>query len=235
MNLEYDDLLEYGGRKIDSEKGCIELPKVIEGYYKDLGYSVARPERAKDIPMEAVRSFNKNNQDPFTQLKNYVLNTEDDIFYVDEHNHALAGWLAAYNEDLLEGDTLLFHIDAHEDAEEPEPFYPPENTGDAEELIGDMLEINEFIYPSKQWGIVDNQVNWGVEDTAIERLTKEVSQHSVIVDVDLDVFKNIDDLEPAYSKLDDLISGADFTTIATSPGYIHQEEALKHLENIIEK
>lgn len=235
MELDYLGLKNYGGDLAGSEIGTLTQPEVIEGDYTDLSYSIVRPEGLRDISDEEIRSFNDENHDAFTRLDNHVLDSREDILYIDEHNHALAGWISASNEGLVEGKTVLLHVDGHYDDRIPEPFYPPETVSEAESLIGDMLDINEFIYPAQQWNLIDDTVNWGVENTARERLIRDFEHDSVILDLDLDVFENIDYPEPVYRQLSELMSKADFTTVATSPGYIQQDKALNQLDKVMKE
>ncbi|WEL23815.1 UPF0489 family protein [Candidatus Nanohalovita haloferacivicina] len=235
MAFDYSDLQDYGGVMTGSEIGTIRQPEVVEGDYTDLDYGVVVPEGLDDVTVSDVESFNSENNDAFVRLDQYVLDLDDDVFYVDDHNHALAGWLAASNENVLEGDTVLLHLDDHYDGEMPEPFFPPESVGEAEQLIGDMIQINEFIYPAEQWGLVDETVNWGVENKNQQLLHRDFGESSLILDLDLDVFNGVESPGPIYRMIGGLMDEADFTTVATSPGYILQEEALTHLENIMEK
>lgn len=234
MSLDYSSLDGYGGCFTGSEVGTIEQPEVILGDYSDLDYGTVRPRRIEDISDPVIEDFNSENMDAFTRLDYHVFDEENGILYVDDHNHALTGWLAASNEGDLEGETVLFHVDGHYDDSIPEPFYPPEDVSEAEALVGDMVAIDEFIYPAEQWGLVDRTINWGVEENVRELLIRDFRADSLIMDLDLDVFRDIEDPEPVYELIGDLISEADFTTVATSPGYIEQDEALHHLEKIME-
>lgn len=235
MAFDYSDLQDYGGVMTGSEIGTIPQPEVVEGDYTDLDYGIVIPQGLEDVSVSDIESFNSENNDAFARLESYVLDLDDDIFYVDDHNHALAGWLAASNEGILGSDAVLLHVDDHYDAEVPEPFFPPETVGEAEQLIGDVIQINEFIYPAEQWGLVDETVNWGVENKNQQLLHRDFGDSSFILDLDLDVFNGVEGAEPVYRMIGELMNEADFTTVATSPGYIGQEEALTHLENIMDR
>lgn len=255
FNLE--DLLEYGGGKVETIAGEIPQSQVVEGHPTNVNSRALDKEVLDDgdYPSEAgIQKFNDQNKDALTRLDPFILDRENYIFTVDNHNHALAGFLAAYNENLVDGETALIHVDAHRDSEIPEPFYPPDNVEEARELIGDGVEINEYLVPAIEWGVVDEVEYWGAENLETSFFSKERDHDSVIVDVDLDVFNNIGkkvehsaldkdsefsvkdipvQVDYFYQKIAEEISNADFTTIATSPGYIHQDMALKHLDEIM--
>lgn len=244
MGFGLEDLFRYGGGEISSEKGVIEQPETIDGTFEDIEMD------GKEADMRGERDLDK-------RLKNLVLDTENRIFYVDDHQHALTGWLAAYYDDLLEGETALLHLDRHDDLVEPEEFEAPDTIEEAEQRIASALDNDEFIVPASQWELIDDWYHWGVDaDIQTSFFSREFNYDSIILDLDLDVFtgisnflfEKVEDSETRfekhdyslqmnyfYDKIAEQMTKSDFTTIATSPGYIHQDTALMHMGNIIER
>ncbi|EGQ42751.1 MAG: hypothetical protein J07AB43_07390 [Candidatus Nanosalina sp. J07AB43] len=176
-------------------------------------------------------------------LENYILDQSRDVFVVDDHNHALAGWTAALYEGLFDSRPILVHVDYHEDsANPPEDFKTnlPTDFPTLEEQVH-LLEIDEFIEAGKMWDIYDEVINVGVQshysdlDQDLYRM-KEAIQDSddVILDIDMDVYNRDDLVDDFDLRLADAVSESEFTSFATSPGYVQdQEEIIEKINSIV--
>lgn len=243
MVLEYSDILNYDRVPVETNIGTIPQREVVEGGQDLLSSeTVISQELQGDMEIECIEEFNENNRDPYRRLERYILDADRDIFFMDDHHHALSAWLAASNEGDIGSDAVLLHIDAHPDYEKPAFFYPPQNTEESIEKISSDLRINEFIYPAEDWDLFSDVRNWGIEDQNITRLFGQENL-SFVFDLDLDVFEKIEDrlqfsdvkIEDYYDILAGLMSRSEFATVATSPGYISQDSAMKHLDEIMER
>jgi hypothetical protein len=256
LGVNPSDLQYPGDGKINSDIGPVDIPYTVVSDLSDiekLGYHPVMPEgfmerRGDDFEAEeAVEIFNRKNQDPFTRLGFHLFVPDENLYITDAHHHALNAWLAL--EDELDGDTGLVHVDAHRDYEDPGEVERPYTGEEAVENISDQLEINEFIVPAEDWDIVNETYFWG--DGYMDSDIPDPDHSSEIFDLDLDVFipikekrdrlfakQEIDQqefdeyVENFYREFASRIMDADVATVATSPGYIHQEEALEHMNGI---
>ena len=176
-------------------------------------------------------------------LENYILDRSRDVFVVDDHNHALAGWTAALYEGLFDSKPTLIHVDYHEDsANPPEDFKAslPTDFQTLEEQVH-LLEIDEFIEAGKTWDLYDEVVNVGVQahysglDQDLYRMEKALQDSDeVILDVDMDVYNRNDLTDDFDLRLADAVSKSEFTSFATSPGYVQdQEEIIEKIKGIV--
>jgi uncharacterized protein YxeA len=176
-------------------------------------------------------------------LENYILDKSRDVFVVDDHNHALAGWTAALYEGLFHSKPTLIHVDYHEDSAKPPEDFNTSLSTDFQTLEQQvhLLEIDEFVEAGKTWDLYDEVVNIGVQshysdlDQDLYRMEK-ASKHSdeVILDVDLDAYNKHALTEDFDLRLADAVSKSEFTSFATSPGYVQdQEEIIEKIKGIV--
>jgi hypothetical protein len=198
-----EDLTRYGD--VWSDRGISRdyTPPVIQGDYNDL-------------------SLDQDVERPL--LENYVVDTDRNMFFIDDHNHALAGWTAALYEGLMSGETAFVHIDFHEDRKQPPEYLqtveaygydqplPDEVllTVDKLNSVVPNLQINEFVEPALQWGFFDEVYNCGLrqrkEDggyrTELELIQEaDLSKYdSVVVDIDIDFYLGLDGERHRYDE-----------------------------------
>ncbi len=198
-----EDLKLYGD--VHSDRGVSRkyIPPVVEGGYEDL-------------------SLDETFHSPL--LEYYVVDTDRNMFFTDDHNHALAGWTAALYEGLMSGETALVHIDFHEDGKQPPerlhtveddgydqplPDEVPMTVGEMNSLVPD-LEINEFVDPALQWGLFDQVFNCGLRQRKSEggyRTELDSFQSvdldeydSVVADIDIDFYLGLDGKRHSYGE-----------------------------------
>lgn len=200
--LGLESLLDYGDSYSDRGIGRSHVPEVVEGSYADLEHN--------------------SNSLAYGGLENYVLDSDRDMFFVDDHNHALAGWIAATYEGLLEGETLLVHVDFHEDdVRPPRQLHSIEESGYFLDMSEEMpvsmeevnrvvpeLEINEFIDPALEWKLFDDVEYKGLKQDSGEGFESDISSFfssaaeqydSVVADIDIDFMMGVDGKHNSYS------------------------------------
>lgn len=222
-----DDLTRYGGRYVDRGEFREFSSEVIEGDYTDLSATSGYLRFNGETPV----------------LEEYVLDTERNMMVVDDHNHALAGWTAALYEGLFDSKPVLIHVDYHEDGGNPPQGFEDELPLSMSSLEDQthLLEIDEFIEGGKRWDLFDQIVNVGVQftgsdvDSELQDMHEALESYdAAIMDVDLDVYNRRGLGNEFDSGIARGIAEADFTTFATSPGYVlNQEEAIEKIENLV--
>lgn len=223
-----EDLTRYGGRYADRGEFRDFSSEVIEGDYTDLSVTSGYLRFNGETPV----------------LEEYVLDTERNMLMVDDHNHALAGWTTALYEGLFDSKPVLIHVDYHEDAGTPPQTFQdelPVSLNSLEEQVH-LLEIDEFIEAGRRWDLFDQVVNVGVQSTGSDiasdvRKMDEIlnSYDSAIMDIDLDVYNRKSLGNEFDSMIGRGIAESEFTTFATSPGYVlDQEKAVEKIEELIE-
>lgn len=196
-----ESLLNYGDVYADRGVGRSYVPEVQVGSYTELRHQEACGEG----------------------LESYVLDQENGMFFVDDHNHVLAGWIAATYEGLLEEDTLLLHIDFHEDDKRPpRQIHSIEDAGYFLETPEEMpltmeevttfvpeLQINEFIDPALEWGLFDGVENRGLKESSHQGYRTDISSFhdtdfsdydSVVADIDVDFMMGVDGKHYSYDE-----------------------------------
>lgn len=198
-----EDLTRYGD--VESDRGVSRgyIPPVLEGDYTDL-------------------SLDQDREHPL--LENYVVDTDRNMFFMDDHNHALAGWTAALYDGLMSGETALVHIDFHEDRKKPpEYLHTAEEDGYNQPLPDEVpltvdeinsivpdLQINEFMDPALQWGFFDHVYDCGLRQqkqsggyrTELDSFQNfDLDEYdSVVVDIDIDFYLGLDGERHRYEE-----------------------------------
>lgn len=188
-------------------------------------------------------------------LQNFIFlrNARVPTWIMDNHNHAFAFWHEAYWKWCIRKWSLLVHIDQHTDLATPIalPAWQSADETDeeiVEEYVNTDLTIADFIVPAMATGLIAETLMVTGEDkngaglftwkngTLIKKssdwtLDAGLSP-SLIVDIDLDYFSQGFDEEKTFEIAKYWIEKADILTIATSPLFIHQEEALRVLRKL---
>lgn len=160
-----------------------------------------------------------------------------EIVVFDNHNHALFFWCEAIKNGILEPNFELLHIDEHSDLWE--------NDNEIEDFL-DLQKIwnftnfdcnvGNYILPAMRKKIVKNIIRIENEFQIDENLDYIPEKNSVL-NLDLDIFSP--DLahiprEKFFKIIIHLITKVKFVTIATSPYFIDQNDAIKNLQKIFE-
>ena len=154
---------------------------------------------------------------------------DKDIFIFDNHNHAFFFWLAGYLQGKIKQGLPLVHIDQHSDMRNPqtEPPFSLSTNLDLNQVFdytNQILNVGNFIQPALELGLF-SEVQIIDSTTSFDNPVPS----NFVLDIDLDVFSE----EMAYidkdlklQKIRTYIQAADFITIATSPYFIEQEQAI---------
>lgn len=160
-----------------------------------------------------------------------------DTYVFDNHNHALYFWSLHHGG----SPSPLVHIDQHSDMRTPQmsfgEYIMTESLSDLSyqeqvfHYTNFYLNIGNFIVPAVQMGIVSQvvQVTGSVDDISIP-------DAPYILDIDLDYFApemNFLDREVRMDFVRACLPHASVITIATSPYFIDQTEAIRLLREMI--
>lgn len=160
-------------------------------------------------------------------LKNFVrteiLGTSAVI--MDNHNHAFYFWWEAVKHGVIDFGATLVHVDQHKDTREPLGWYEGSDLRDVFEYTNKVLNVGNYILPAKKCGLVKDVVFV----TGNAGLDENVRKKNVILNLDLDFFapEMKIDFEKAQKFIREQAKVADFITVATSPFFMDQEEAVK--------
>ena len=168
-------------------------------------------------------------------LKNKVYHQagEKNFFLFDNHNHAFSCWIAALHGNLLKPGLPLIHVDQHSDMRKPNDSLKITNgvmvpeLNRALEYANFTLNVGNFIQPALELGIFSDVE---IIDNSASFLT--LPEPPFVFDLDLDIFS--EDMayipqENKYAYIQHCLEHATLITIATSPYFVDQEQALWHL------
>jgi len=160
-------------------------------------------------------------------LKNFIhwQRPGQDIFIFDNHNHAFFFWVYCLNEQKIKRGTCLVHVDQHRDTREPNYFLKDFDIEKAFHYTNFELNVGNFIQP-----VLDLKIFTGVKHVgSLSAFDDPIPDHYAL-DLDMDIFSK----EMAYinyafkiKRIQEYIDKADVITIATSPLFMDQGEAIK--------
>lgn len=242
MNLDIQLLQQfYKGFYIDEPRGNnafsyvqrqqrrIYVPPLIHGGPEDLavGEEIAfsEVEEGQEINKVGLRCFL------------YFQKKDKNFFIFDNHNHAFFFWVYAFNSGQLKKGLPLVHVDQHSDMREPEYYLSFDGKNDIDlktafEYTNKVLNVGNFIKPVLQAGLF-SRVEIIDSSFAFENSYRE----EIVLDIDIDVFSP----DMAYidhnlktEKIRSYIETAQFVSIATSPYFMNQEEAIGIIKELLE-
>ncbi|MFP4115602.1 MAG: UPF0489 family protein [Candidatus Aenigmatarchaeota archaeon] len=181
----------------------------------------------------------------YKNLENYVLDMEKDVFIFDDHNHALAAWIAAYNSGLFQEETKLVHVDQHLDGRapsyKPSKFPHPPTLEEVQQCVSET-GVTEFIRPARAWGIFDEVENWGIKEfkgfarknengiPPVKYLQEKIDGcGSFALDIDIDVFKGLRE-GAREKKIDEVVS----ELVSKRGSWISDEELDRYLSKEVD-
>ena len=207
----------------------IYVPPTIRGSLADLdvGGEIAFSE------VEEGQEINKVG----LQSSRYFQKSNKDFFIFDNHNHAFFFWVYAFKFGQLKKGLPLVHVDQHTDMREPERYlqFSTENDIDlkaAFEYTNYVLNVGNFIKPALQAGLFS-----GVEIIDSSFAFKNSYSEEIVLDIDIDVFSPdmaYIDHDLKLGKIRSYIAAACFITIATSPYFMDQEEAIRIVKELLQ-
>lgn len=211
------------------QRQCREImvPPLIKGDLNDVCAGVA------DAFCEVVDGQEKRS----LGLDRFVYWPHDDkhVFIVDNHNHAFSCWGYGLKAGLFEPGRTLVHVDQHKDARQPaeyleECFWEMKSIAEICDYANITLNVGNFIDPALRSGIF-SRVSMVDHEAAFEKPVKP----PFVLDIDLDVFSCEMDYIDNNKKIvfiRGLIQQASFVTVATSPHFIDQSQALDVLKQL---
>ena len=206
----------------------IYVPPIIEGNPGDLAIG--------DEP--AFSEINKGVEISPVGLKNFIYlgHQNKDVFIFDNHNHAFFFWVYAAKIGKIHLGSTLLHVDQHRDTREPTSYFafPHNREVDLQSLFeytNSELNVGNFIKPAlaanifSKLEIIDGR-------PAFERSFAE----GFVLDIDMDIFSNdmayIDD-NYKIERIRDYLRSASLVTIATSPFFMDQIKAIRHIKTLL--
>ncbi len=198
----------------------IIVPEIIEGDVRDLKVG-------EEIAFSEVVDGKEIN---CPGLKQFVYTRKDgkEIFIFDNHNHAFFFWVYALKAGRFKPGGILLHVDQHKDTREPARYLGSReaaNFAAAFNYTQNELNVGNFIKPAVALNIFADVI----QVTNPADFEKPVPQEFVL-DVDLDIFAP----DMAYiphdykiQKIKTYMDKATLITIATSPFFMDQAEAIR--------
>ncbi len=173
-------------------------------------------------------------------LKNFVYFEKNgkNFFIFDNHNHAFFFWAAALYARELKYGLPLVHVDQHKDWREPDEYLPWKNLSEIDltqafDYTNQILNVGNFIKPAmilkffSKIEMIDNRA-------AFDRRFSE----EVVLDLDIDVFAPTLNYIPYDLKMTAIthyIKQAKIISIATSPFFMEQREAVRIVKDLVNR
>jgi len=152
---------------------------------------------------------------------------------MDNHNHAFFFWNEARLEGRLGPDATLVHVDQHRDTRVPEQPYDGATLEDAFRYTNFHLNVGNYIVPSQQSGLV-GEIQMVTSEEALGNRA-HISKRNKILNIDLDFFApdmSYIDFDAAAAFIAAHLRTSSLVTIATSPFFIDQTEAIRVLQEL---
>lgn len=166
----------------------------------------------------------------------YFQKSNKDFFIFDNHNHAFFFWVYAFKFGQLKKGLPLVHVDQHTDMREPE-YYLHFSDGKnldlktAFEYTNHVLNVGNFIKPALKAGFFSR-----VEIIDSSFAFDSSYSEEIVLDIDMDIFSPdmaYIDHDLKLEKIRSYIEAASFITIATSPYFMDQEEAIRIIRELL--
>lgn len=207
----------------------IYVPPLLAGTLDDL-------EPGREVTFSEVLEGQELNKCGLANMV-YLNRAGKDIFIFDNHNHAFFFWLAGLKMDALRFGQALVHVDQHTDMREPMQYF--ETDIDAEmnlqkvfEYTNFVLNVGNFIKPARSMGLF-SQVEMIDSSAAFEKPLPD----EFVLDIDIDIFApDMAYIEHDYkmARIRSYIDRAKFITIATSPYFMDQQDAIYITRELLE-
>lgn len=159
-------------------------------------------------------------------------------YIFDNHNHSFSFWCMEYAKGNINKKARLIHIDQHKDTRKPASYLKHDEISDLDkvkEYANTVLNVGNFIPPAQEAGLVDDLIIIDSIASMESFEEKPPTYENMILDIDLDFFSP----DMAYISSDykvqfirKLIPEASIITIASSPFFIEQKDAIHWLHEI---
>ena len=153
----------------------------------------------------------------------------------DNHNHAFFCWVAALMDGFFDKGATLVHVDQHTDMRKPNAFWAEraheEHPGEAAFRYTNFhLNVGNFIQPALAAGFFSEVII--IDSSAgFERALPD----KFVLDIDIDIFFSVMAYIDEVYKLEKIrgyLKRSLFTTVATSPFFMPQREAIDIICNL---
>jgi len=159
-----------------------------------------------------------------------------DVVIFDNHNHAFFFWCWGIKSGKIPAAGVLLHVDQHKDTRPPPrttPFSGPAaiDLAQAFDYTNYVLNVGNFIPPAVNSGIFSKVINVDSRETFALDFPGNFA-----LDIDLDIFAeemNYIPREIKIARLREWIRRSEFITVATSPFFMAQEEALAIIRELL--
>lgn len=157
-----------------------------------------------------------------------------EIFIFDNHNHAFFFWCRLYQQ---RGRLpYVLHVDQHRDMREPRDKPPPDllnNLQSAFDYCNYQLNVGNFIVPALQCGLIPD-----VKIVDSSATLEQEYARPFVLDLDIDFFAPELDylgLEKKHKRVVQWLQDAEAVTIATSPFFMDQSNAIAIVKQLCEE
>jgi hypothetical protein len=150
---------------------------------------------------------------------------------MDNHNHAFYFWNEARLEGRLAPEATLVHVDQHRDTRVPAEPYAGATLTDAFRYTNFHLNVGNYIVPAQQSGLVGD-IQMVTSEEALGNRAAFLTRNKIL-NIDLDFFApemSYIDFDLAARFIAAHLPTASLVTIATSPFFIEQAEAIRVLQ-----
>ncbi len=221
----------YQQRRALWSTGKIYVPSLIQGSLTDL-------QRGSEICFEEIVNGKKTS---CIWLKNFVqLDYHGKpIFIVDNHNHALS---FRYNHQHSKHSQPsepfnLIHIDQHSDMKPngnrfpiPDSWFP---IPDIQAFVNTKTNVGNFIPAAINSWIINDVIQIRTDTALHSILNSEFWILNFILDLDIDFREGKEITQDDIKIIQQLISHAEIITIATSPYFIDQKQAIDIINKLL--
>lgn len=152
----------------------------------------------------------------------------------DNHNHAFYFWWEARERGVLAPGAALIHVDQHRDTREPERPYDGRTLEDAFAYTNFQLNVGNYVIPAQRSGVI-GAMQMVTSGEALNDLSL-ASRRNKILNLDLDFFApemSYVDFDRAARFIAAHLPTASLVTIATSPFFMDQAEAIRVLQRLV--
>ena len=163
----------------------------------------------------------------------YLNHPSKNIFIFDNHNHAFFFWNIGWIREFIPSEAVLVHVDQHKDMRQPDRFLELKEISvqNVFDYTNRVLNVGNFVKPALRLGIFSGLIIMDGKEAFEQKLPE-----TFVLDVDMDIFsKDMAYIDEKYKieRIRFLIARAEFITIATSPFFMDQKEALRILKELL--
>lgn len=221
----WNNIFAYEERIAAFGKAEIAVPALIEGTISDvvLWDTVAFAEVSAGKPKL------------FYGLKNIVHIGWQEIYIMDNHNHALYCRYKALHDGIITRWMPVIHIDQHSDLGEAPSLIDSRKEKDLDyiaQYVNEICNVGNFIKPAIISGLISECIQLRTE----EWLLDFQPTRPYILDIDIDFRApemSLRDIQATLEKTKNLLRGASLVTIATSPYFMDQSSAIEFVKTLL--